>query len=388
MVNELLDSLDKLIDSDDKTNGESRRAHESLVSQQTLHPFGRIILPRPVSQVLFFGQFESSGFPAEPILNFLLCNRSMKQPPDELSELMRQELSGFLENPSKAFLRNRMGMNLWQEDGPPEDSEPLDLSGLKKYVLKDRMLGIELNLERDVGLYELEKAEGGLPPGNIGKVWFNEAKREVDKFVDLWGEQLKGEKSEPVAFDEVVDDVRLRGELGPFVDGRQLLLEKKKLKGKDHLRVWVRHVFACAFAKSDQVETRFFFLAKKFISFPPLEREVALGHLKDFVELYRAGMREALPFFPNSSYAYQLERNKSGSEKEEEPASPFFPALKKARQMWKSKEFRGVFIKGEEDDPANKLCFRDEPFGHPDFAMLAGRVFDPLLEKEREEAKP
>ena len=99
-------------------------------------------------------------------------------------------------------------------------------------------------------------------------------------------------------------------------------------------------------------------------------------------------MREALPFFPNSSYAYQLERNKSGSEEEEEPASPFFLALKKARQMWKSKEFRGVFIKGEEDDPANKLCFRDEPFGHPDFAMLAGRVFDPLLEKEREEAKP
>ena len=118
----------------------------------------------------------------------------MKQPPDELSELMMHELSGFLENPSKAFLRNRLGMNLWQEDGPPEDSEPLDLSGLKKYVLKDRMLGIELNLERDVGLYELEKAEGGLPPGNIGKVWFNEAKREVDKFVDLWGEQLKGAK--------------------------------------------------------------------------------------------------------------------------------------------------------------------------------------------------
>ena len=97
------------------------------------------------------------------------------------------------------------------------------------------MLGIELNLERDVGLYELEKAEGGLPPGNIGKVWFNEAKREVDKFVDLWGEQLKGEKSEPVAFDEVVDGVRLRGELGPFVDGRQLLyrcVEKKSSREK------------------------------------------------------------------------------------------------------------------------------------------------------------
>ena len=99
-------------------------------------------------------------------------------------------------------------------------------------------------------------------------------------------------------------------------------------------------------------------------------------------------MREALPFFSNSSYAYQLERNKSGSEEEGEPAGPFSPALKKAREMWKSKEYRGVFIKGEEDDSANKLCFREEPFDHPDFAVLAGRVFGPLLEKEREEAKP
>jgi len=99
-------------------------------------------------------------------------------------------------------------------------------------------------------------------------------------------------------------------------------------------------------------------------------------------------MREALPFFSNSSYAYHLERNKSGSEEEGEPAGPFSPALKKAREMWKSKEYRGVFIKGEEDDSANKLCFREEPFGHPDFAALAGRVFGPLLEKEREEAEP
>ena len=237
----------------------------------------------------------------------------------------------------------------------------------------------------------MEKAEGSLPPGNIGKVWFNEAKREVDKFVDLWGEQLNGEKSDAEGFDEVVVGVRLRGELDPFVEGRQLLyrcVEKSKLKGKDHLRAWVRHVFACAFAESDQVETRFFFLANKFISFPPLEREVALGHLKEFIELYRSGMREALPFFPNSSYAYQLERNKSGFEEEGEPAGPFSTAVKKARAKWKSNQYRGAFIRGEEDDPANKLCFREDPFDHPDFAELAGRVFGPLLEKEREEAKP
>ena len=95
-------------------------------------------------------------------------------------------------------------------------------------------------------------------------------------------------------------------------------------------------------------------------------------------------MREALPFFPNSSYGYQ--RNETTGPRKRENRS-LFPALKKAGRCGSQKSLE-VFTKGEEDDPANKLCFREEPFGHPDFAALAGRVFDPLLEKEREEAKP
>jgi exodeoxyribonuclease V gamma subunit len=394
VVNELLDGLDKLIDYRD-TDGEPERARDKLICEQTLHPFGKdnftsTRLPRSYSS----DNLKAAGALLEPDRELPpFVAGPMKQPPVELTELMMDELCKFLENPSKAFLGNRLGMNLWEEDGPPEDSEPLDLTGLKQYVLKDRLLGIELKMEKDVQLYQLEKAEGSLPPGNIGKVWFNEARREVDKFVDLWGVQLNGEKSDPEAFDEMVDGVRLRGELGPFVEGRQLLyrcVDKQKLKGKDRLRAWVRHVFACAFSGSDQVETRLFFLANKFISFPPLDRDVALGHLKEFLGLYRSGMREALPFFPNSSHAYQVERIKSDppGEEEGEPGGPFLSAIKKARGKWKSSEFNGISFRGEEDDSANKLCFRGEPFDHPDFADLAGRVYGPLLEKEREEAEP
>jgi exodeoxyribonuclease V gamma subunit len=394
VVNELLDGLDKLIDFGD-TDGEPERARDKLICEQTLHPFGKdnftsTRLPRSYSS----DNLKAAGalLEPDPELSPFVAG-AMSQPPDELSELMMDELGKFLENPSKIFLQKRLGVNLWEEDGPAEDCEPLDLTGLKKYLLKDRLLGIELKMEKDVQLYELEKAEGSLPPGNIGKVWFNEAMREVEKFVDLWGTQLNGEKSEPEAFDEMVDGVRLRGELDPFVEGRQLLyrcVEKQKLNGKDRLRAWVSHVFACAFAGSDQVETRLFFLANKFISFPPLDRDVALDHLKEFIELYRSGMREALPFFPNSSHAYQAERIKTDppGEEEGEPGGPFPSAIKKARGKWKSNEFNGIFFRGEEDDSANKLCFRGEPFDHPDFADLAGRVYGPLLEKEREEAEP
>ena len=62
--------------------------------------------------------------------------------------------------------------------------------------------------------------------------------------------------------------------------------------------------------------------------------------------------------------------------------------VRKARAQWRSFERNGNFIMGEEDDPANKLCFREDPFDRPDFAELAGLVFGPLLECQREESKP
>ena len=76
------------------------------------------------------------------------------------------------------------------------------------------------------------------------------------------------------------------------------------------------------------------------------------------------------------------------AEEEVDGSVGFLPsAIKKARGQWESNVRNGVFIKGEEDDPANKLCFRTEPFDRSDFAGLAKRVFGPLLENESEEAK-
>ena len=393
VVNELLDGLDKLADFG-YSEGKPKRAHDELVGIQTLHPFGRdnfslTRLPRSYST----DNLKAAVALLEPDRELLpFVAGPMSDPSDELSELAIDELGKFLENPSRVFLKKRLGMNLWEEDGPPEDSEPLDLTGLKKYLLKDRLMSIALELEKEVDLYALEKAEGSLPPGNLGKVWFNEACREVDAFVDLWGSELNGKKGGPVLIDEEVGGVRLRGELSPFVDGRQLFyrcVEKPKIKGKDHLRAWFRHVLACAFSGIEGVETRFLSLAPKFLSFSALTREEALGHLEEFVDLYRAGMREALPFFPNSSYAYELERIKSVPDDEgvEVPVRSFPSAIKKAKGQWESNVRNGVFIKGEEDDCANKICFRNEPFDHADFAGLAARVFGPLLENESEEAK-
>ena len=75
------------------------------------------------------------------------------------------DLIRFFESPAEAFLKERLGMSLWDEDPPPHECEPLDLGNLEKYAMKTRLLGIALGLEEDADILALQRAEGGLPSG-------------------------------------------------------------------------------------------------------------------------------------------------------------------------------------------------------------------------------
>ena len=245
-------------------------------------------------------------------------------------------------------------------------------------MIKDRLLGIALDLEKEADLYELAKAEGGLPPGSLGKVWFNEAKREVEQFVEQWGTHLKGEKSESVILDVDFEGLRLKAELGPFVEGRQILYRcVDKVKAKDRLRFWVRHLFASAFIERGGVETRHYSMEKKFLSLNPIDGESARQQIRGIIEIYRKGISQPLPFFPEASFAFISERLKPTPEKRgEEPLSQQTKAIGKAKGKWYPSDYNK---NPESILAANQLCFREEPFELIDFAGLAEKIYGPFL---------
>ena len=205
--------------------GKRLKARNEFVRLQTLHPFGSENYAGKKLYRSYSGDnFDASialQHPDDETLPFV--SEKMAEPEDELKELTMEKLIRFFISPAEAFLKERLGMSLHNEKPPPDEAEPFDLGGLEKYVIKDRLLGTALEMDEGVDLLALARAEGGLPPGSLGEVWFNEANREVEQFLLQWGDELRGEKEISQILDIDSNGIRLRGELGPFIQGRQIL---------------------------------------------------------------------------------------------------------------------------------------------------------------------
>ena len=144
-------------------------------------------------------------------------------------------------------LKHSLGMKLWEEEASPPDSEPLEIESLEKYKLISRMVEVVGAGEDISHLYELEKAEGRLPPGNLGKVWFGEAEREVSAFLEQWQSMLVPPTGDPLIYEHRYEQLLFRGEIPRLRNGKHVLFRcSNKLNGKDRVRLWIEHLTGCA----------------------------------------------------------------------------------------------------------------------------------------------
>ena len=170
--------------------------------------------------------------------------------------------------------------------------------------------------------------------------------------------------------------------MGPFIQGRQILFRcVDKIKVKDRIRTWVRHLFVSAFAKSGGVETRFYCSDKKIFRLQPIESVAAQELIGDLIALYKRGMTEPLPFFPEVSYAFHKEISGLQGVENEKISEIRSKALQDVRNKWYPSP-QNSHPEGE--NSANKLCFRKEPFEDSDFEELSATVFGPMLDLSSE----
>ena len=389
-VGELLDVVDRTVRAAD-----GRPARERVVVEHPLQPFdprnfaaGELVDGRPWS----FDRVTLAGARA-------LATDRPGPPPFLAAPLEREgsrvveldDLVRFVQHPVRAFVRGRLGVSLGDVATELDDALPIELDGLERWDVGQRLLDARLAGCDTRSAYRAEIARGHLPPRILGKPVIDALLPTVEAIVDATAALLG-----PAPADST--DVRVE-----LPDGRTLTGTVAGLRGealqattfsrvaaKHRLSAWVRLLALTAAGRPHEAVT--IGRARRgegitIATIAPLDRADALAHLRTLVDLRDRALCAPVPLCCRTSAAYAAARRSGGD------------ADRAARSEWET----GFNRTGEDADAEHVLAWgartyddlrgeppRDDERGgswDPEepsrFGRYAVRLWTPLLDAER-----
>jgi exodeoxyribonuclease V gamma subunit len=232
-------------------------------------------------------------------------------PPADNAIVDSENLVRFVQHPVRAFLRQRLGISVGDYSDEIEDDLSVELDGLGKWgvgerLLKARLAGVDA---RTAVLAEI--ARGTLPPGVLGKPVVDEVFSIAEEIVGE-AEALVAGGSSPGSVDVSVvlpDGRSIRGTV-PGVSGDVLRnVTYSRVAPKHRLAAWVRLLALTAAHPQRSFGAATIGRAGgsarvRIARIAPLSADDALGHLATLADLHERGMREPLPLYCAASAAY------------------------------------------------------------------------------------
>ncbi len=401
-VGELFDVVDHTV----RTS--SGRARDAIRVEHPLQPFdprnfepGKLIPARPWS----FDELNLDGA-RSALQQDQRLRRFLAHPlASEVETVDVDLLDRFLRDPVKVFLRERLGVSLWDRTREYEDAIPIVTDALTQWGIAERILQARLEGASWNDCEQAEIARGTLPPASLAYPVLDEMQHDIEELVLAAG-HLPGLPPESLEVDvdlpglpSVVGTVAgLRGSLIPRVTYR-------RMQPALRLSAWLRLLALSATYPEVPFEAQTIGRASKgsrravsvatvgpLDGDPLIRRDVARAHLAGLVRLFQSGMCEPLPISCKTSAAYARDRALG-----REPGE----AAYEARKAWESTNSRDnenrdkeqVFVLGGELTFSEMLTFTgiplaeegldlDPPEPHR-FGVYARLVWDGLLDLER-----
>ncbi|MGF0319089.1 exodeoxyribonuclease V subunit gamma [Nocardia fluminea] len=239
-------------------------------------------------------------------------------PPAPVTDVALAELISFAEHPVRGFLWQRLGLRVPEESEDIADQLPIELDGLAKWDLGERMLTARLTGADPAGLRAAEWRRGTLPPFGFGAKVLDEVEGTVDTLVRT---ALPDYEAPPRAVDIAVDLGNGRTLAGtvPEVRGETLVRTTySRLAPKHRLASWVSLLALAATEdrswqaiSTGRGQFRSRPVARSVITAP--EAPAALAILRDLVRLRDEGLCEPLPCAPAATAAYAERRFRGDS---------------------------------------------------------------------------
>jgi exodeoxyribonuclease V gamma subunit len=281
------------------------------------------------------------------------------EPDEAWRTIAIDDLVHFFRNPSRHFLRDRLGLRLEAARGEVETREPFVLDALERYKLCEEAVRLRRAGIAAKDLAGLLRAAGCCRTG--GGRRRSPSRWRSSSLVQRLETFMPSGAAPSVTIDLELEGFRVRGALVPSRDGG--FVDSGRPAKLAIAFAGIRHLALAA--GSDGGESRWLGTSETVILRPVAG---ARDHLADLVGLYRHGLRGPLPFFPRAAYA--------ACEAKKDP-------LKAARKACEPSTAPDAF--GDGDDPYNALAFRGRDPFDDDFLALARRIFDPLRAHQVEE---
>jgi exodeoxyribonuclease V gamma subunit len=339
--------LGELLDALDRTAAEPVR--DQIVTQHPLQPFDPRNLdgqaPFSFDKAALAGATAAAGdrhrrpaFLTEPLA-----------PLAPLPDVSLTELRDLLANPAGAFLRQRLDVTLPREADEPSDAIPIDLDGLRRWAIGERVLRrLVAGMTQDhVCLAELLRGE--VPPGRLGQDVLTELLAPVQSLLQ---ESAEARAGGPGTVDVSVDigSRRLTGSIPDVYADGIVRLTYSTLSPKHRLLAWV-DLLALTVTQPDRPCRALIYTKLKRgsqrTSLNPVDPDEARDHLTALLDVYDRGLREPLPLPVKTGCAFA------------EQAVAGRPALaeKMGREAWQTDRNKDWGPPGEQDDPANVAVY-------------------------------
>ncbi len=313
--------------------------------------------------------------PRPPFLEGSLAAR----PPGDVN---LDELKTFLLNPVRTFLRSRLDVSAPLEAEELSDAIPIDLGGLEKWGIGDRILRDLLAGQSPEATFTAELLRGTVPPGNLGQAALAEVVREAGSLYAATAEVRTGnERSVDVDVD-LGGGRRLTGTVTGVWDQRVVSLGYSRLGPKQRLSTWV-DLLALSATYPDQHWTGHAIGRSKAgpgraLSGPVDHR--AVDWLRDLVALRDLGLTMPMPAPVKTACAWAEARAR------ELRGDDMSPERAAARE-WVTDPDNRFGISGEDDESAHRQVYGDraplQRLVDGGLGTAAWRIWEPVLEHEK-----
>jgi len=292
------------------------------------------------------------------------------------TNLAIRDLLDWLQNPSRHFLQQVLGLRLLREEADRPPHEPFEMHALDRYQLLDTLLRQQLRgPQPSASIAALLRHSACMPVGSRGA---SEA-QELAAAMQQWLQPLQA--MQPLRAAEVhchVAGTRLSGSFDLLGSSHLVVLRSGKLRDIDRVLLQVQHALLTVARHQGQgwlPERSLLRALDASVELPPLLLAAAEAGLARLLAAHQHGQQQPLPFFAKASCQYAASVHKKGHA----------GALAAAAQQFAVQEFANGG-KGDADDAWIALCWRDQDaLQRPDFAYWALQLAGPALAPETAE---